>query len=148
MPVRVVDRGSVRGGLVRLWAAAGHTVSAVGRGGGDAAGPDVVAAAVPAPGTADARAKGVRCCRAADLRRLRFLRGNRRVVVDESRPPPTIKSPARACSRAIYPPPSCRPNGYRSTISGRRLRLPMRGRSHRAAESGPSFYGYAPVRRL
>jgi predicted dinucleotide-binding enzyme len=47
MRITVVGRGNVGGGLARLWAAAGHDVTALGRDGGDAAGSDVVVVAVP-----------------------------------------------------------------------------------------------------
>jgi 8-hydroxy-5-deazaflavin:NADPH oxidoreductase len=43
----VIGRGNVGGGLARLWSAAGHTTTALGRDGGDAAAADVVVVAVP-----------------------------------------------------------------------------------------------------
>lgn len=61
MRITVVGRGHVGGGLARLWAAAGHEVSGLGRDGGDAAGSEVVVVAVPGPAIADAlgRVKGL-----------------------------------------------------------------------------------------
>lgn len=49
MKITVVGRGHVGGGLAGLWSAAGHEVTGLGRGGGDATGADVVVVAVPAP---------------------------------------------------------------------------------------------------
>lgn len=54
MKITVVGRGNVGGGLARLWSAAGHEVTALGREGGDAAGSDVVVVAVPGETIADA----------------------------------------------------------------------------------------------
>ena len=45
----VTGRGFVGGCLAALWRKAGHEVTAVGRGGGDASGADVVVAAIPGP---------------------------------------------------------------------------------------------------
>jgi 8-hydroxy-5-deazaflavin:NADPH oxidoreductase len=50
----VVGRGNVGGGLARRWERAGHTVTAVGRDGGDATDADVVVVAVPSGQIADA----------------------------------------------------------------------------------------------
>jgi predicted dinucleotide-binding enzyme len=51
IPVNIVvtGRGSNGGDLAALWCKAGHEVTAVGRGGGDASGADVVVAAEPGP---------------------------------------------------------------------------------------------------
>jgi 8-hydroxy-5-deazaflavin:NADPH oxidoreductase len=47
MKITVIGRGSVGGGLARLWERAGHEVTVLGRGGGDASGADVIVVAVP-----------------------------------------------------------------------------------------------------
>jgi 8-hydroxy-5-deazaflavin:NADPH oxidoreductase len=47
MNIVIVGRGNVGGGLAALWRKAGHEVTALGRGGGDANGADVVVVAVP-----------------------------------------------------------------------------------------------------
>lgn len=47
MNIVTVGRGTIGGGLARLWRAAGHTVSELGREGGDASSADVVLVAVP-----------------------------------------------------------------------------------------------------
>ena len=54
MKVTVIGRGNVGGGLAKLWRAAGHEVTEIGRGGGDAAGSDAVLLAVPSAAIADA----------------------------------------------------------------------------------------------
>jgi predicted dinucleotide-binding enzyme len=61
MKIVVVGRGKVGGGLAKLWSAAGHEVTTLGRDGGDASDADVVVVAVPGAGIADALAgvKGV-----------------------------------------------------------------------------------------
>jgi predicted dinucleotide-binding enzyme len=50
----VLGRGHVGGGLARLWEAAGHDCTALGRDGGDAGGGDVVVVAVPGDSIPDA----------------------------------------------------------------------------------------------
>ena len=47
MKVVTIGRGNVGGGLAALWRKAGHQVTELGRGGGDASGADVVVVAVP-----------------------------------------------------------------------------------------------------
>ena len=47
MHIAVIGRGNVGGGLARKWAAAGHTVTEIGRDGGDASAADVMLVAVP-----------------------------------------------------------------------------------------------------
>src|SRR5438094_7138152 len=47
MRITVIGKGNVGGGLARRWQAAGHDVTALGRGGGDATGADAVVVAVP-----------------------------------------------------------------------------------------------------
>jgi predicted dinucleotide-binding enzyme len=47
MKITIVGRGHIGGGLGRLWTAAGHDVTALGRDGGDASGSAVVLVAVP-----------------------------------------------------------------------------------------------------
>jgi 8-hydroxy-5-deazaflavin:NADPH oxidoreductase len=54
MHIAVVGRGNVGGGLGRRWRASGHTVTEIGRGGGDASAADVVLVAVPSGEIADA----------------------------------------------------------------------------------------------
>ena len=54
MKITVIGRGNIGGGLAKLWGAAGHEVTAVGRDGGDASGADVVVIAVPGQSIADA----------------------------------------------------------------------------------------------
>ncbi|MER6910391.1 dinucleotide-binding protein [Streptomyces sp. NPDC000594] len=54
MRITVVGRGRVGGGLARLWTDAGHTVTALGRDGGDATGADAVLVAVPGRAIAEA----------------------------------------------------------------------------------------------
>jgi predicted dinucleotide-binding enzyme len=53
----VLGRGNVGGGLARRWERAGHTVTAVGRDGGDATDAEVVVVAVPSSQIADALGK-------------------------------------------------------------------------------------------
>jgi predicted dinucleotide-binding enzyme len=47
MRIATLGRGTIGGTLARLWTAAGHEVSELGRGGGDVSGADVVLLAVP-----------------------------------------------------------------------------------------------------
>jgi predicted dinucleotide-binding enzyme len=56
MKITVIGRGRVGGGLARRWEAAGHDVTALGRGGGDASGSDAVLVAVPSNAIDDALA--------------------------------------------------------------------------------------------
>jgi 8-hydroxy-5-deazaflavin:NADPH oxidoreductase len=55
--ITTVGRGRVGGGLARRWEKAGHTVTQLGRDGGDASDADVVLVAVPSGAIADALAK-------------------------------------------------------------------------------------------
>ena len=57
MNITTIGRGKVGGGLARRWEKAGHTVTQLGRGGGDASGADVVLVAVPSGAIRDALAK-------------------------------------------------------------------------------------------
>ena len=57
MNITVVGRGNVGGGLARRWERAGHTVTALGRDGGDASDADAVVVAVPSTEIADALGK-------------------------------------------------------------------------------------------
>jgi hypothetical protein len=57
MKITIVGRGNIGGGLDRLWTAAGHDVTALGRDGGDASGSDVVVVAVPSQAIPDALGK-------------------------------------------------------------------------------------------
>jgi 8-hydroxy-5-deazaflavin:NADPH oxidoreductase len=57
MNVVVIGRGNVGGGLARRWERAGHTVTTLGRDGGDASDAEVVVVAVPSAAIADALAK-------------------------------------------------------------------------------------------
>jgi predicted dinucleotide-binding enzyme len=54
MNITVIGRGNIGGGLARRWERAGHTVTEIGRDGGDASGADVVLVAVPSGEIADA----------------------------------------------------------------------------------------------
>src|SRR4051794_40668269 len=47
MQIVTIGRGHIGGGLARLWREAGHTVTELGREGGDASHADVVLVAVP-----------------------------------------------------------------------------------------------------
>jgi 8-hydroxy-5-deazaflavin:NADPH oxidoreductase len=47
MNITTIGRGNIGGGLALLWQAAGHSVTQLGREGGDASGADVVLVAVP-----------------------------------------------------------------------------------------------------
>jgi predicted dinucleotide-binding enzyme len=55
--ITVIGRGNVGGGLARRWENAGHTVTALGRDGGDASNADAVLVAVPSAQIADALGK-------------------------------------------------------------------------------------------
>jgi 8-hydroxy-5-deazaflavin:NADPH oxidoreductase len=57
MKITVLGRGNVGGGLAALWTAAGHTVTPLGRDGGDGADADVLVVAVPGDRVADALAR-------------------------------------------------------------------------------------------
>jgi len=54
MKVAVIGRGSVGGGLASLWERAGHTVSRIGRDGGDVTDAEAVLVAVPGGAVAEA----------------------------------------------------------------------------------------------
>ena len=57
MKIVTVGRGTIGGGLGRLWQAAGHDVVGLGRDGGDAADADVVLVAPPGPKISEALSK-------------------------------------------------------------------------------------------
>jgi predicted dinucleotide-binding enzyme len=57
MNVTTVGRGNIGGGLGRLWEQAGHSVTTLGRDGGDASNADVVFVAVPSRSISDALGK-------------------------------------------------------------------------------------------
>jgi predicted dinucleotide-binding enzyme len=57
MNITTIGRGNVGGGLARRWEKAGHTVTQLGRDGGDASDADVVVVAVPSGQIADALGK-------------------------------------------------------------------------------------------
>lgn len=57
MNITAIGRGNVGGGLARLWERAGHTVTEMGRDGGDASDADVVLVAVPSDAIANALSK-------------------------------------------------------------------------------------------
>jgi 8-hydroxy-5-deazaflavin:NADPH oxidoreductase len=57
MNITSVGRGNIGGGLARLWEQAGHTVTQLGREGGDASAADVVLVAVPSGSIANALGK-------------------------------------------------------------------------------------------
>lgn len=54
MQIAVVGKGNVGGGLADLWERAGHTVSRIGKDGGDVSSAEVVLVAVPGPAMAAA----------------------------------------------------------------------------------------------
>jgi predicted dinucleotide-binding enzyme len=55
--ITTIGKGNIGGGLGRLWQQAGHTVTALGREGGDASGADVVLVAVPSGAVSEALGK-------------------------------------------------------------------------------------------
>ena len=57
MKIAVIGKGNVGGGLARRWEKAGHTVTKIGREGGDASDADAVLVAVPGGQIADALGK-------------------------------------------------------------------------------------------
>ena len=57
MKISTIGRGTIGGGLARLWEQAGHTVTTLGRDGGDVSDADVVFVAVPSGSIADALGK-------------------------------------------------------------------------------------------
>ena len=57
MKITVIGRGNIGGGLADRWEKAGHTVTRLGRDGGDAADADAVLVAVPSAAIADALGK-------------------------------------------------------------------------------------------
>jgi predicted dinucleotide-binding enzyme len=57
MNITTIGRGNIGGGLARRWERAGHTVTTLGREGGDASNAEVVLVAVPGSEIADALAK-------------------------------------------------------------------------------------------
>jgi predicted dinucleotide-binding enzyme len=57
MNITVIGRGNVGGGLARRWERAGHTVTELGRDGGDASDAEAVLLAVPSDAIADALGK-------------------------------------------------------------------------------------------
>jgi predicted dinucleotide-binding enzyme len=57
MKITTIGRGTIGGGLARLWEQAGHTVTTLGRDGGDASDADVVFVAVPSGSITDALGK-------------------------------------------------------------------------------------------
>jgi 8-hydroxy-5-deazaflavin:NADPH oxidoreductase len=57
MKITTIGRGNIGGGLGKLWRAAGHEVSELGRDGGDATNADVILVAVPSSAIADALSK-------------------------------------------------------------------------------------------
>jgi predicted dinucleotide-binding enzyme len=57
MNITTIGRGNVGGGLARLWEQAGHTVTALGREGGDASDADAVLVAAPSESIGEALGK-------------------------------------------------------------------------------------------
>src|SRR5204863_10202166 len=57
MKIRTIGRGNIGGGLAERWEKAGHTVTTLGREGGDASDADAVLVAVPGGSIADALGK-------------------------------------------------------------------------------------------
>jgi predicted dinucleotide-binding enzyme/uncharacterized protein (DUF1330 family) len=72
MKITVIGRGNVGGALARLWERAGHTVTAMGRDGGDASDADVILVAVPSDAIASA------------LNKVRGLKG--KIAIDATNP--------------------------------------------------------------
>ena len=54
MNITTIGRGNIGGGLAKLWEHAGHTVTTLGRDGGDASAADVVLVAVPSDSVSEA----------------------------------------------------------------------------------------------
>src|SRR5882724_3158851 len=52
--ITTIGKGMIGGGLGRRWEQAGHEVTLLGRGGGDASGADVILVAVPSGSISDA----------------------------------------------------------------------------------------------
>ena len=57
MKITTIGKGNIGGGLARLWESAGHSVTTLGREGGDASGADVVLVAVTSDSVSDALGK-------------------------------------------------------------------------------------------
>jgi predicted dinucleotide-binding enzyme len=57
MKITTIGKGNIGGGLARLWEEAGHSVTALGREGGDASDADVVLVAVPSGAISEALGK-------------------------------------------------------------------------------------------
>jgi predicted dinucleotide-binding enzyme len=57
MRIATIGRGNIGGGLARLWEQAGHTVTTIGREGGDVSDADVVLIAVPSGSISEALGK-------------------------------------------------------------------------------------------
>src|SRR6266571_3125198 len=57
MEITTIGRGTIGGGLARLWEQAGHEVTSLGRDGGDATDSDVVLVAVPSGSISEALAR-------------------------------------------------------------------------------------------
>jgi predicted dinucleotide-binding enzyme len=57
MKITTIGRGTIGGGLARLWERAGHKVTSLGRDGGDASDADVVLVAVPSGAISEALGK-------------------------------------------------------------------------------------------
>jgi NAD(P)-dependent dehydrogenase (short-subunit alcohol dehydrogenase family) len=57
MNITTIGRGTIGGGLARLWERAGHSVTTLGRDGGDASDADVVFVAVPSGSISEALGK-------------------------------------------------------------------------------------------
>jgi 8-hydroxy-5-deazaflavin:NADPH oxidoreductase len=84
--ITTIGRGNIGGGLARLWEQAGHTVTMLGRDGGDASDADAVLVAVPSGSLSEA------------LGKVSGLEG--KLVIDASNPSPagtrtTNRSPTR-----------------------------------------------------
>jgi 8-hydroxy-5-deazaflavin:NADPH oxidoreductase len=56
MKITTVGRGNIGGGLAKLWRAAGHEVTGLGRDGGDASDADAILVTVPSDSISDALA--------------------------------------------------------------------------------------------
>lgn len=84
MKITTIGRGKVGGGLARLWRAAGHDVTELGKDGGDAADADAVLLAVPSGAIDDALA-AVTGLAYDEVRKQAKPPGNLYVADDEAR---------------------------------------------------------------
>jgi 8-hydroxy-5-deazaflavin:NADPH oxidoreductase len=160
MKITVIGTGNIGGGLARRWERAGHTVTEIGRDGGDASGADVVLVAVPSGEIADALRKvsGLEGKVAIDGDE-RLFRPQRGVPVARARGEGDrrragrqgvqheLRGALRSDRRAAGAPeqPLCRrggrPRGDRAADPGRGLRAGLRRRARPSSGSGGFRWG-------